>query len=144
MELVVNSCVVFSVFKAESFTRNLFELLYLKGVKLIVPEYELDELWSLGPRICKYSGLNENEFKIAFILLCEVLDVAPKSEYEKFLPEANKISPHGKQIKDDPYFALAIALNCPIWSDEKAFKQQGRVKVFNSKELSKLVGLEFS
>jgi len=59
-----------------------------------------------------------------------------------FLSPANKISPHGEQTKDDPYFALALAFNSPIWSDESEFKQQSRVKVFSTKELVELLGLE--
>ena len=68
-------------------------------------------------------------------------DLAPfkEDEYKEFLLEANKISPHGEQTKDDPYFALALALNCAIWSDEAAFKQQSKVKVFTTGELFKLL-----
>ena len=50
--------------------------------------------------------------------------------------------PHGGETKDDPYFALALSLNCPIWSDEEAFKQQSRIKVFNTKKLSELIELK--
>ena len=53
--------------------------------------------------------------------------------------EANKISPHGEETKDDPYFALALAFNFPIWSDEGAFRKQSKVKVFTTAELLKLL-----
>jgi predicted nucleic acid-binding protein len=38
-------------------------------------------------------------------------------------------------LKDVEYFALALKLDCPIWSNEKAFKKQSRVKVISTKEL---------
>ncbi len=40
-----------------------------------------------------------------------------------------------KLVIDAPYFALALHLNCAIWSGDKALKGQLKVKVFNIKEL---------
>ena len=47
-----------------------------------------------------------------------------------------KISPHSKDV---PYFALALAFNAAIWSDEKAFKKQNKVKIFSTEELKKIL-----
>ena len=71
-----------------------------------------------------------------FILLCEVLEVIPKSEYERFLSEAKNLLP--EHPKDGPYFALALKLSIPIWSSEKRFKKQSKVKVFPTHELKEL------
>ena len=43
-------------------------------------------------------------------------------------------------IKDNEFFALALKLNCAIWSDDMAFKRQKRIEVLNSKELSHRFG----
>ncbi len=53
-----------------------------------------------------------------------------------FLSEAKEIAPHKKDV---PYFTLALAFNAGIWSDEKAFKNQTRVKVFSTEELKKIL-----
>jgi predicted nucleic acid-binding protein len=45
MELVVDANILFSVFKPESFTRDFFKVLHFRGVKLIIPEYGLDEIF---------------------------------------------------------------------------------------------------
>ena len=37
----------------------------------------------------------------------------------------------GKEL----YFALALKLDCPIWSNEKAFKKQSVVKAFSTSDL---------
>ena len=37
--------------------------------------------------------------------------------------------------KDTPYIALALKLNCPIWSNDTDLKKQNKVKVYNTKEL---------
>jgi len=52
----------------------------------------------------------------------------------KFKEEANEIM--GNIDSDDVLFiATALAFNCPIWSEDKHFKQQDKVKVFTTKEL---------
>ena len=65
-----------------------------------------------------------------------MIESVSKEEYSKFLSTAMELAPHAK---DAPYFALALSLNCPIWYDEKLFKKQDVVKVFNTEELLKLL-----
>ncbi|RLG24822.1 hypothetical protein DRN85_07025 [Methanosarcinales archaeon] len=36
---------------------------------------------------------------------------------------------------DIDLLALALKLNCPIWSQEKTFKSQSRIKVFSTSDL---------
>ena len=43
-----------------------------------------------------------------------------------------KLAPHPK---DAEYFALALRFVFPIWSNEKAFKKQSKVKVFSTSDL---------
>ncbi len=139
MELVVDAAVLFSFFKSDSFTRALIKLLYGRGARMFAPEFCLDELLSLKYRICKFSGISEEDFNTSFILLCEVIEVVPKSEYGRFISEATELlSEHPKDVS---YLALAIALNCPLWSNEDRLKKQPRVKVLPTHELKKLFGL---
>ena len=81
-------------------------------------------------------AVDEVGFMFLFSLLERKIEVYSQEKYEEFLSEAGNISPHGKDVhKDDPYFALALSLNAPIWSDEKAFKNQSKVKVFSTSDL---------
>jgi len=48
--------------------------------------------------------------RVNFIPLEQFLDKAD---------EAKELAPH---LKDVEYFALALKLDCPIWAQEKAFK----------------------
>ncbi|RZN15084.1 MAG: hypothetical protein EF812_03555 [Methanosarcinales archaeon] len=105
-------------------------------VRLFAPDFLLDELLSLKERICEFCGIDEEEFTTSFILLCEVVDVIPKSEYERFLSEAKSLLP--EHPKDASYFALALKLSISIWSNEKRFKKQSAVKVFSTHELNGL------
>ena len=136
MELVIDAAVVFSFFKPESFTRGLIKLLYGNGVGLFAPDFLLAEVLSRKDRICEFGGINKEEFTTSFILLGEVVGVVPKSEYERFLPEAKELL--SEHPKDVPYFALALKLRIPIWSNEKRFKEQSRVEVLSTHELKRL------
>ncbi len=87
----------------------------------------------------KFSRISEAEFGFLFFLLQKEINTFSEEKYRELLSEANKLSPH---TKDDSYFALALKLNAPIWSDEKEFKQQDEIKIFSTNEISKeLFGL---
>ena len=142
MFLIVDASILFSFFNPDSARRLVIESSSGLGFNLISPDFAFDELTKDKDEIQKYSGISELEFIIFFSLLEKKIESFSNDMYKLFLSDANKISPHGKQTKDDPYFALALALNCAIWSDEKAFKKQSKIKVFNTPELLKELGLK--
>jgi predicted nucleic acid-binding protein len=42
-------------------------------------------------------------------------------------------------ITDSPFLALALALNCSIWSNDGHFKQQDKVVVYTTKDMAKKI-----
>ena len=140
MFLIVDASILFSFFNPDSARRLIIESAHVHGFRLISPDFAFDELTNDKNEIEKYAGISELEFIIFFSLLEKKIETFSVEVYKEFLKEANKISPHDKQTKDDPYFALALALNCRIWSDEKAFKKQSKVKVYSTSELLKELG----
>ncbi len=140
--LVVDASILFSFFKGNSDRRAIIEELPALGSKLISPNFAFKELLGKKERIKKYGKINELAFSFIFSLLEKKVESFPEEVYNGFLAEANKISPHAEEADDDPYFALALALNSTIWSDETGFKQQSQIKVFDTKELSDLIELK--
>ncbi|MBS3114265.1 hypothetical protein J4448_04125 [Candidatus Woesearchaeota archaeon] len=138
--IVVDASILFSFFKPESFTRNLLKSIYLKGAKLIVPDFALDELYLLKQKICKFCGIGGLEFIISFALLSEIIDVVPRSEFKKFESKALKLLPG--HTKDMPYFALALSAGCGIWSNEKRFKEQSEVDILSINDIKRLFDVE--
>ncbi len=139
--LVVDACILFSFFNKDSARRRLMEELPYFGCRLIMPEVAFRELLRGKERIKKYGRIDELEFTFLFSLLERRIEPFAEESYKEFLPEANRLSPHGEGTKDDPYFALALVFNCPVWSDESAFKRQDKIKVFGTKELTGLFRL---
>ena len=134
--IIVDANILFSFFNPESFTRELIKSVYLKGGKLIIPEFALEELFALKQRICNFCQIDESEFIISFALLSKILESIPLSEFKKFESKALRLLPG--HAKDMPYFALALASGCAIWSNEKRFKKQSEVEIFSTEEIKLL------
>jgi predicted nucleic acid-binding protein len=58
----------------------------------------------------------------------------PASEFSKQTKKAKEICP---DPDDTEYFALALQLNCPLWSNDKKLKNQQEIRVINTIELLK-------
>jgi predicted nucleic acid-binding protein len=132
---VVDASILFSFFRQDSARRILLEQLR-KRLQVGFPEFALEELTASQEKIAKHASVGKSEFLLALSLLRKVIEVVPKHEYEASLLPAREISPH---LEDDPYFALALSLGAPIWSDEQAFRGQGKVKVYTTRELLELL-----
>ncbi len=132
LKIIVDANILFSFFKSDSVRRRIIKELLKIDCEFISPEVIFDELIADKSRILKYSAISDSEFSYLFALLDKQVNKISKEKYEQFLPQAKQISPHDKDL---PYFAVALALNCSIWSDEKAFKQQSKMEIFSTKEL---------
>ena len=143
MFLVVDANILFSFFNLSSARRDIIQASSKLRFRLISPDFVFEELVKDKGKIQKYSGISELEFIILFSLLERVIEPIPREEHNKFFSKAMELAPHARDVppntKDVPYFALALSLNCPIWSDEKLFKEQDVVKVFNTEEMFKLL-----
>ena len=126
MKLIADANILFSIAKKDSVTNKLIKE---KDLELIAPDYALKEL-------NKYSSLIEEKFNINFknyiTQLKEKVKFLPISEYKDSLKEAKNII---NDEKDIIYFAMALELNIPIWSNDSEFKNQKQILVFNTKEL---------
>ncbi|MFO8133512.1 MAG: PIN domain-containing protein [Thermoplasmatota archaeon] len=138
--LVVDANILFSFFKKDSSRRRLIEELPHRGCRMLSPSFALEELLNNRERIMEFAGISPSGFMFLLSLLERKINVVPVAAYEDFLDDAAAISPHGEHVrKDDPYFALALSHDSPIWSEETAFKEQSRVPVFSTSELLELL-----
>lgn len=139
ISLVVEANVIFSALIKQSHNFRLIYILRESGIKLYSPEFVFDEIKKREERILKFSKLGRDELRFVSNKLFESIKTIPKSEYESFLEVAGQIFP--KHPKDMPYFALALNLDSPLWSNEKLHKQQSKVKVYSTSELLELLKL---
>lgn len=126
--------IIISALLKDSTTRKL--LLNKKTPKLFAPEFIQEELTKYSPEFAKKLKTEKWKIEQTIKLLFEASQISTlkKSEYAEFLPKAIEISP---DPKDTAYLALALKLDCPLWTQDTALKRQSQVKIFSTKELLK-------
>lgn len=134
MLLVVDSNLIVSSLISESVKQD---ILFCDKIEPVSPDWLLFEVGKHWKEICDKSKLSADDLDLTFSIIRGRIKTFSSDMYSNELPEAKKISPH---LKDNEFFALALRLNCGIWSDEEAFKRQNKVKVFNSEDLAKKYG----
>nr|QNO57441.1 hypothetical protein FKKJMMIK_00039 [Methanosarcinales archaeon ANME-1 ERB7] len=68
----------------------------------------------------------------------EYVTIVPLDGFTDFWEEAKQISPDPDDVE---YLAVALSLDCAIWSNDKDLKKkQFRVVVVTTEELTKLLG----
>jgi predicted nucleic acid-binding protein len=136
MNLVADANTIFASLIKNSKTA---ELLLNKNLKIYIPEFFLQELIKYSELIAKKTDRDLEDFYKFFDILIAILTPIPNSETEEFLRRAIQISP---DIKDIDYFALALKLNCPIWSNDKKLKEQNTIKIYSTSDLVEFLNSE--
>ena len=138
MLFVVDVNAVFSALinKGNSFTVFEINKLFDK-FEFVSPEFMLFELDSIMDKLLKLTNLSEEELSKTLSFIKEQITFIPFSEFIDKLPEAIELN-----FKDSPYLALAIKLDCPIFSGDKGLKEQTKVKILSPRELLDMSGIE--
>lgn len=144
MKIVVDTNILFSFFKKNSFTRQF--IFTNQDLELISPNLTLKELKKYSKEILRKSKLTIPQFNYACELLHSLIDFVPLAEYQDFFTKAKIIAQdfskkdYEEFMNDIDFFALALKENCPIWSKDKLFKKQNKILIFKTEELIKLLG----
>jgi len=131
MILVVDANILFAALIKSGFTKT---LLLISDYSFFAPEFSITEFKKHLPELEKKTGLSKEELKKILDDLIETAEIKliPFEEFKYKTKLAKSISP---DIDDVAYFALALHLNCAIWSNDKEMKKQNKVKIINTKEL---------
>ena len=133
MELVIDANILFSALIKDGVT---VEILFNENLKLFAPEFLFKEFKKYEKVITEKTSRTQKELDKILMITKELIVIQSKEEYQHLLKKAKNISP---DHKDAPYFALALKLNCPIWSNDKKLKEQNKVKVHSTHELLKIL-----
>ncbi len=95
-----------------------------------------DELFKHKEEVCAKANITAEEFLKTLDEIRIFVETIGDEEVKQYGGEAKKLAPHEEDV---PCFALALALNSPIWSNEKEFKNQDKVKVFSTSDLIDLL-----
>ena len=136
MKFVVDANVLFSFFKKDSFTRRF--IFSHPELELLVPEYLFEELEEHKESVKCKSKIEDAVFELTKKELSRYVTIISLDDFKGFWKQAKKISP---DPDDTQYFAVALARECIIWSNDKELKQQSEVKVLSTKEIVGLIGV---
>ena len=99
------------------------------------PEPSLHKIRKYQSYTLEKSGLSEEEYNKVMAILFKYIRLVPTGEIEKHWGEAKKII---EQIDPEDVVFIAAALSITssvIWSDDRHFEKQDKVKVLKTKEI---------
>ena len=129
MKLVVDANVLFSALIKDSTSA---ELLFNENLDLYFPDFIMDEFRKYESIILKKTHRTREQFYGVLNDLNKVIATVQKRDFGRKLAEAKRFCPD----KDDVmYFALALEMECALWSNDKKLKCQDRVKIYSTDEL---------
>jgi len=136
VKLVVDTSILFAALLKKSTVR---ELLLNPLFEFYVPEFCIEEIEKHVKEIAERSGLSVETIYLLLGFLLASVQVVPAERVLKKYEEAEKIM--GKIDRDDvPFVALALSIpNDGIWSEDKHFLQQKRVKAWRTRDLLKFL-----
>ena len=135
MRVTVDANVLFACLIRDSATRK---LLFNPALSLFSPEFIVDELLLHLLEIREKSGLGEEELHRLAGKVFGQLTIVSDKDLEPFLPAAASLI---KDPKDWLYLSCALREDTIIWSNDRDFSAQRRVRVVSTKDLMDILGL---
>ncbi len=139
MLLVIDANVLFAALIARGGTFRVFVTnRILRKFRFIAPEYLFIEIREHFDEIMTKTELSQEELEAVLNFLEEQIETIPFEEFDDMYGEAKNVSPDPDDV---PYFALALKMNCAIWSNDRKLRGQDAVKVYTTQEIIQM--LEF-
>jgi len=136
--LVVDANVIISSFFKKSIAFDVFLVnSILKKFEFVAPEFLSIEIGKHREELLKAAKLPRDEFDEVMGFLIGEITFVSSSQFLDFLPDARKIL--SEHPKDVPYLALALKLNCQIFSGDKVLKRLSPVKVLSPRDVLELL-----
>ena len=133
MRLIIDNNILFSLMKPDSMNSKIFSSL---DCEFIAPMFVISEFEKYKEECLRKSGLSKTEFEKRKKDIFSRILFVKFEEYNGFMDGAIKITP---DIDDAPYIALALKMNCPIWSNDSALKKQNKVSILSTEDLIELL-----
>jgi len=134
MDLVIDANILFSALIKNGIIRR---IMLLDKINLYSAEYLFEEFNKHLKVIKSKTNADTYELKdFIYVFLESNVTIIPLKDLIPFKETAMRISP---DLKDAFYFAVALKLNCAIWSNDKELKNQNYVKIYSTSDLVKIL-----
>jgi predicted nucleic acid-binding protein len=135
MEIVLDTNILISSLLRNGLTRD---ILSMSPLKMYTVEYAKFEIEMHKDELLLKSKLDEKSFDYLTEFVFGKVCFIPMAELSPFKDDAVEIM-REIDIDDSPFIALAMLLNCPIWSNDAHFNRQSVIKSYTTKEIIKLL-----
>ncbi|MBS3163575.1 hypothetical protein J4427_02690 [Candidatus Woesearchaeota archaeon] len=134
MEFILDANILFSALIKDSHIRH---FLLFSNLSFYISEFTLEEINEHIEIIKEKTGLSASEIKdiLDYIIAYSNIKIIPLEDFKDYIKQAKTICPDPDDIM---YFALALKLKCPIWSNDKKLKNQNIVEIYSTKQLLKI------
>ena len=129
MKIILDANILFAALIKDSKTT---ELLFDQRLKLYLPDFVLQEFEKYEKELLEKTKRTKQEFNEILEIIKKIVKIISKQEFSDKIIEASKICPDKYDVD---YFALALKLNAPIWSNDKKLKKQEKVKIYSTQEI---------
>ena len=135
MKVILDVNIILSALIRDSTTRK---IILNSEFDFYFPELSLHKIRKYKDYILEKSGLSEEEYDKILAILFKYIQLVPTEEIEKNWDEAKKIMEHIDK-EDVVFIATALSIeDSVIWSDDRHFEKQDKVKVLKTKEIANL------
>jgi len=134
MKATVDANILFACLIQEGQTRKLW---FNPELRLFAPEFIVAEFLKYRKTIERKYGGKPQDFRKLMATVLEQVELVPDAELKPYLPAAASLT---KDEKDWLYFACALKENTIIWSNDKEFRKQHRIKAKTTAEMAIEIG----
>ncbi len=135
MNIVIDTNIFISALIKDGLTRN---IIVNSKDNLILPDFEIEEIYNHKNEIMKKAKLSEKDFDILLLRLLRYVRIIPVDLIINKKGEAFNII--GYIDPDDViFFATALTFNASIWSDDKHFIMQNKIKILTTKDMVRML-----
>jgi predicted nucleic acid-binding protein len=131
MRLIVDTNRLFAALVKESTSRK---ILQHKKFEFASLQFSLDEVRKYKEVIVQKARIDEQEFSYIFQYLLQKLTLIDDQTVMVKIPEAAQVMDH-IDPDDTPFIAAALAIRADIWSDDRHFDKQKKIKIWKTKDL---------
>ncbi|MAF34886.1 hypothetical protein CMO91_03505 [Candidatus Woesearchaeota archaeon] len=133
MRVVLDTNILFGFFWKRSGVRTLVEKNVLS---LAAPKIALIELRRYKSAICKKANITPKQFLETLKRLPEKVFIVDEEEYAEFMEPAKRLCPDPDDVA---FFALALAFDRPLWTNDRMLDHQSKLRVFHTTEMAEVV-----
>ena len=135
MEIVLDTNILISSLLRNGLTRDIISV---SPFKMYTVEYARFEIEKHRDELLSKSKLDEKSFDYLNEFIFGKINFIASEDLVPFKNRAIEVM-HEIDIDDAPFLALAMSLNCPIWSNDGHFKRQDVIRAFTTNELMSLL-----